>query len=326
MKRIIAALAAFLLAATCIFAVNADDDGSRTIPSPEWYDAEGMAEWIENGLRLYAADKVFVYADPAVSADDIIPAELRAQYIADVQRLSQLPGYGDSLMSWTPDAVFDQFGRSFFDPAYADVQDPLIVTLNETGVQNKAAVTQALSDLPAVRYAVGTTHPFDRVDAVITHEYSVTSPQYTADLFGSEYFAAAVPVMTYADAVHSGGHYNYEEFCDAVYLYLTEKGLEDPDAAVNALKKLEFVQAAEKGGVHLRSLLTELPTGDVNANGSVSAEDARLTLRIAVGLETAAAPEGSARYRRADLDRDGSVTAADARGVLRISVGLTDDA
>ena len=78
MKRIIAALAAFLLAATCIFAVNADD-GSRTIPSPEWYDAEGMAEWIENGLRLYAADKVFVYADPAVSTDEIIPEDLRAQ-------------------------------------------------------------------------------------------------------------------------------------------------------------------------------------------------------------------------------------------------------
>lgn len=325
MKRIIAALAAFLLAATCIFAVYAADGGGKTLSPPEWYDEQGLSEWIEDGLRLYAADKVFVYADPAVSADEIIPAELRAQYITDAQWLSELPGYGDSLLSWTPDGVFDQFGRLFFDPAYADAQDPLIVTLNEAGVQNKAAVTQALSDLPAVRYAVGTTHPFDRVDVIITHEYSVTCPQYTSDLFGSEYFAAVAPVMTYADAVHSGGHFNYEEFCDAVYLYLTEKGLENPDAAMAALEKLDFVKTAQKGGLGLRFLLEEPIPGDVNANGSVGAEDARFALRIAVGLESSAQP-GTKRYRRADLDRDGTVTAADARGILRISVGLTDDA
>ena len=323
MKRIIAALAAFLLAATCIFAVYAAD-GGKTLSPPEWYDEQGLSEWIEDGLRQYAADKVFMYVNPAVSTDEIIPKELRARYIADAQWLSELPAQEDRFTEWTADRVFDYYGKTYFGSFFTDVQDPLIVTLNETGVQNKAAVTQALSDLPSVQYAVGTTHPFDRVDVVITHEYSVTCPQYTSDLFGSEYFAAVVPVMTYADAVHSGGHFNYEEFCDVVYLYLTQKGLTDIDAAMAALEELDFVKTAQKGDLGLRFLLEEPIPGDVNANGSVGAEDARFALRIAVGLESSAQP-GTKRYRRADLDRDGTVTAADARGILRISVGLTDE-
>ncbi|MBQ9507332.1 MAG: dockerin type I repeat-containing protein [Clostridia bacterium] len=283
-----------------------------------------MAEWIEDALRQYAADKVFVYADPAVSADEIIPAELRARYIADARRLSELPEQEDRFTEWTADRVFDYYGKTYFGSFFTDAQNPLIVTLNETGVQNKAAVTETLSGLPTVQYAVETAHPFDRVDVVITHEYSVTRPQYTVGLFGAEYFAAAVPVMTYADAVHSGGHFNYEEFCDVVYLYMTEKGLENPDAAMAALEKLDFVKTAQRGAVHYGVLLVEPMPGDVNANGSVGAEDARLALRIAVGLESSA-QTGTTRYRRADLDGDGVVTASDARNILRMAVGLPAD-
>ena len=57
---------------------------------------------------------------------------------------------------------------------------------------------------------------------------------------------------------------------------------------------------------------------DVDTDGDVSAADARLILRFAVGLEQ---PEGPAFFR-ADPDADGAVTAADARAALRVSVGL----
>ena len=60
--------------------------------------------------------------------------------------------------------------------------------------------------------------------------------------------------------------------------------------------------------------------GDVDADGSVTAADARLALRRAVDLETFA--RGSAQYTAADADRDGTVTAADARLILRAAVGL----
>lgn len=58
--------------------------------------------------------------------------------------------------------------------------------------------------------------------------------------------------------------------------------------------------------------------GDVDSDGKIDAGDARLTLRMAVGLDSA---EGQKKYR-ADTDGDGKVTSADARMLLRYSVGL----
>lgn len=60
--------------------------------------------------------------------------------------------------------------------------------------------------------------------------------------------------------------------------------------------------------------------GDVNGDNEITAEDARLALRCAVGLETY--EKDSAAYKACDMDGDGSVTAADARVILRAAVGL----
>lgn len=59
--------------------------------------------------------------------------------------------------------------------------------------------------------------------------------------------------------------------------------------------------------------------GDINANGAVTAADARLALRQAVGLEHLTPREKTA----ADINGSGSITAADARLILRMAVGLT---
>ena len=60
--------------------------------------------------------------------------------------------------------------------------------------------------------------------------------------------------------------------------------------------------------------------GDIDADGNITAGDARLALRCAVGLE----PLTAAEKARADADADGSVTAADARLILRVAVGLSE--
>ena len=62
--------------------------------------------------------------------------------------------------------------------------------------------------------------------------------------------------------------------------------------------------------------------GDVDGDGHISAADARLALRRAVGLEDYA--EGSAPFLACDADADGTVTAGDARMILRAAVGLED--
>ena len=58
--------------------------------------------------------------------------------------------------------------------------------------------------------------------------------------------------------------------------------------------------------------------GDVDNDGGITAADARMILRAAVGLETLSRMQKNA----ADADGDKEITAADARMVLRISVGL----
>lgn len=59
--------------------------------------------------------------------------------------------------------------------------------------------------------------------------------------------------------------------------------------------------------------------GDLDDDGSITASDARLTLRLAVGLESGLPVE---RQQRADIFDTGIVTSANARTILRISVGL----
>ncbi|MCR5040950.1 MAG: dockerin type I repeat-containing protein, partial [Clostridia bacterium] len=67
-------------------------------------------------------------------------------------------------------------------------------------------------------------------------------------------------------------------------------------------------------------LETEFTRGDIDGDGTVTAADARLALRIAVGLE-----EVTLRQRAAgDVDLDGASTPADARLILRKVVGLEE--
>lgn len=62
----------------------------------------------------------------------------------------------------------------------------------------------------------------------------------------------------------------------------------------------------------------DIESGDVDLDGVVTATDARLALRKAVGLETLSAMQ----HRAADIDGDTMITSADARLVLRKAVGL----
>lgn len=78
-------------------------------------------------------------------------------------------------------------------------------------------------------------------------------------------------------------------------------------AAVLLLTGVVFASAAEKG--------------DVDADGRISASDARMALRFSVGLEI---PTDEQKVL-ADFDSNGTITAADARCILRVSVGLPVD-
>ena len=78
---------------------------------------------------------------------------------------------------------------------------------------------------------------------------------------------------------------------------------------------------AEKSDLILvRTTEEQQRMGDVSGDGEITAEDARLALRGAVGLERYA--PGSAEFSAADADKNGVLEAADARLILRAAVGL----
>lgn len=63
-----------------------------------------------------------------------------------------------------------------------------------------------------------------------------------------------------------------------------------------------------------------LVVGDSDGNGQINSEDARLALRLSVGLENFA-PD-SVQYRACDVDVFTGVTSSDARSILRAGIGL----
>lgn len=72
--------------------------------------------------------------------------------------------------------------------------------------------------------------------------------------------------------------------------------------------------------IHIVTVEEKTLPGDVSGDGEVTAEDARLALRAAVGLENYAA--GSPELLAADASKDGEITSEDARLILRAAVGL----
>ncbi len=77
---------------------------------------------------------------------------------------------------------------------------------------------------------------------------------------------------------------------------------------------------AKKWNKDFFALDADLIVGDADLDGVVTATDARLVLRNAVGLETLKAMQ----LHAADADENGVITASDARLVLRKSAGLED--
>ncbi len=59
-------------------------------------------------------------------------------------------------------------------------------------------------------------------------------------------------------------------------------------------------------------------TGDVDGDGAITSNDARIALQIAVGRYTPTSEE----FTQADVNQDGSVTASDAQAILELALGL----
>ena len=118
-----------------------------------------------------------------------------------------------------------------------------------------------------------------------------------------------IPKVDNADFIYMDTGYSFGTITDETYGVLTFASLDEHGTETPSSFKIY-------DGVPPYTL------GDVDGDSKITASDARLALRRAVGLEDY--KEGSKQFIACDVDKDGNVTAADARLILRAAVGLED--
>ena len=106
-------------------------------------------------------------------------------------------------------------------------------------------------------------------------------------------------------------------FADGTYEKITDYEMTEIDKEKEGSQNI-IVTYGEYSDVFTINITIYYRMGDVNGDGQIQPEDARLTLRAAVGFIRFT---GMA-FNAADADKDGEITPADARLILRASVGL----
>ena len=112
-----------------------------------------------------------------------------------------------------------------------------------------------------------------------------------------------------------------------LHVYLTSASGQDAEVRGYSMSAIDptltgaqtiTVRYEEFSGVFQLNITPYYQRGDVDGNGKISASDARLALRAAVGIIQLS----GFVFQAADANRDGKITASDARVTLRAAVGM----
>ncbi|MBR0510533.1 MAG: InlB B-repeat-containing protein [Clostridia bacterium] len=176
-------------------------------------------------------------------------------------------------------------------------------------------LVQGAKEYPLCGAPVGTATDGADDGLVLQEAVAPEDAADAAELAGEEYVCYALPAGTKQARVTPLTE-------DAAFIYLEKQySLQDAAGGFAILTLAEDGTEADENtpDADVRYWPGRLP-GDVNGDGAVGADDARLALRRSVDLESF--PAGSLAYLTCDWDADALVTAADARLILRQSVGL----
>ena len=145
----------------------------------------------------------------------------------------------------------------------------------------------------------------DTYSVIIAKKYERGDHSYDISDFGADCFE---------EAYYVGGDIDHDE------VMLKAIWNVDSKTAIEALESNPMVLMIR---IAARSSTSQVVPGDVDGDHAKTAEDARLALRQAIGLEDYT-PD-SREFRAADIDGDGEVTADEARTILRVAIELDDE-
>ena len=155
----------------------------------------------------------------------------------------------------------------------------------------------------------------DYIMVGLKHEYSFPETKHGPEYYNAEYVEKVEVIWDY----NPGSLQDKETFSLVELLWLTEKGKAHFDEFLKELNEREDVLAAERDYSCRAIDPLEIPaSGDVDGDGDVTAEDARLALRASADLEKL----NDTAFLAADINKDSRITADEARIILRVSAKL----
>ena len=173
--------------------------------------------------------------------------------------------------------------------------------------------------------AFAATYPISETDYEIAHKHipadmeTIPATCTEAGSSGGVYCAVCGEILTHPTVIAALGHDMTGKTEIVKAATVTEAGTlrvwcvrcdHYEDRVIN---KLEPPEEPEDPAVRA--------PGDVDGDGDVKTADARLALRISIGLEPALTPD-TPEYKAADVDGKPGVTTNDARSILRAAIGL----
>lgn len=167
------------------------------------------------------------------------------------------------------------------------------------------------------------------------HEHYSETPEADVQVWGALYYEHSYEVQDAVDFVNENGYYwNHMLICDELLAVANAGSPEGLTSIPQTLivDRSGIVRAQIVGKVDSEAELFELVSewleilsaeegfapGDVDGSGGVSAADAILALRHAMGLISLADDQ----LARGDIDGNGSIGVSDAVGILRSAMGL----
>ena len=106
-------------------------------------------------------------------------------------------------------------------------------------------------------------------------------------------------------------------YADGTFEYINDYEMSEVDPEKEGSQNI-IVTYGEYSDVFTINITANYRAGDVNGDGKIKSEDARLTLRASVGYIRFT----GLAFTAADVNHDDAITSADARLILRASVGL----
>ena len=310
---------------------------SAASKSYEYYDTAYENSYTDYGLTMGVTYYYKVRAVKAVGGETLLgalSAAVSATPMADLPAKLSLPEYvratpgcGRITLRWDPVRYANlyyiyRYNEKTKKYEYVDYTSDTAYTAGDlTDGSVYSFKIRAVAKYPTVSVV------YSDLTGEITEKAGLKAPDYVygesggfgaVNLYWGETDAGFYCVYVFNEAKKKFEYIGYTKECNYTVTGLT----------AGRSYRFKVRSAAIRNGQEKYSPLSEetvaspgmLP-GDLDGSGAVEAADARIALRIAVGLETS--PDW-AIFNAADVDGDGEITSADARLILRRAVGFTD--